>query len=192
MGDVHRLTREERFERYLDGDSHQLQELKDLHQEVIRLHTAGLRPSEIAKTLGITRQWATAVRNSHLGTEEAERLKSLRDDISLDFASKLRNGGDYSLDYLVGVMTPDTQQSKAFDMMPALKVKVAQDLLDRDARAPKATRTDARSIHVHATAEDLARIRARALERKRLPANEGLEDAAVGTSTALHPAVIDV
>ena len=161
MGKQH-LTRQERLERHLTMDSkkgRQIRHLSDKHQQVVAMTKSGRTNTEIAKALDISTEWVKAVRFSWLGEQEASRLDELRDDETLDLMGKLTKGSELAVDYLLEALTPTTAQGAKFENMPALKVKIALDVLDRNPDAAKVTRIQSSKIVAHATVDDLMRIK---------------------------------
>ncbi len=162
---IERLSREERLNRFVTMDARagrQIRHLSDMHQQVIAMRKSGSKDGEISKALGISREWVKVVRNSWLGEQEADRLDELRDDVVLDFMGKMRQGRDFAIDYLVDSLNVETDAGAKLANMPALKVKVSMDMLDRTPEAAKVTRVQSTKLVTHATLDDLTRFKERA------------------------------
>jgi hypothetical protein len=135
-----------------------------MHQQVIALRKSGMANKEIAKAVGISEEWVKVVRHSWLGEQEADRLDELRDDVVLDFMGKMQKGRDFAIDFLLDSLDITTEAGAKLVNMPALKVKVSMDMLDRTPEAAKVTRVQSTKIVAHATVDDLIRFKERAKE----------------------------
>ncbi len=168
MGKEH-LSRSERLDKFINLDARagrQIRHLSDMHQQVIALRKSGMTNNEVAKTMGISAEWAKVIRHSWLGEQEADRLDELRDDVTLDMMGKLRRGGELAAEYLMKSLDITTDEGVKLSNMPTLKVKVATDMLDRTPEAAKVTRVQSTKIVAHMTSDDLIRIKERAKANK--------------------------
>ena len=164
-----RLSRKERLDRFITMDARagrQIRHLSDMHQQVIAMRKAGKTNKETAEALNISEEWAKVIRYSWLGEQEADRLDELRDDVVLDFMGKMQKGRDFAIDYLINSLDTTTEDGAKLANMPALKVKVSMDMLDRTPEAAKVTRVQSEKIVAHATLDDLIRFKERAKKIK--------------------------
>lgn len=128
-------------------------------QELMRLLLAGHMLKECAKHLGMhyytVRKYARepeflAELRSY-SKEIYERvdaeLKATKDDIT----ERLEQASDTALDTIIQMMTTSSSD--------AIKLKAAQDILDRDGRASRTSRVESEQTRtVHITREDLTRF----------------------------------
>ena len=162
-------TRGDRLRRWMDrAPTHhkQIRYLSDKHQEIIRLRKLGKSNVDIGKELGVSAAWVQAVRVSDVGIEEADRIDAIRDDVVLDIAAKLERGSGMAVDYLLEAMDKTTETGLKFDAAPPLKLKVATELMDRTAKTAKISRHETKGEVLHATLDDLMRIKEIARQNK--------------------------
>ena len=101
--------------------------LWERHKEVARRVLAGQRPIDICKDLGYTAPWMSTLMNSPVFKEYLAKLRERTESSVLDIRERISKGADKSVDILYNILTDDKT-----GVSPALKVKVAQDFLDRD------------------------------------------------------------
>jgi len=67
-----------------------ISQIQDWHRAIIRYSVMGMRPSEIAKTIGMTEAHVSLVLGSPLVIKEKERLLTLADYNAVEVATELR------------------------------------------------------------------------------------------------------
>jgi hypothetical protein len=127
-------------------------------REAARLLAVGTTNLEVAAQLGyhpayiprLKKDIAPAIEVYNRARDEAT-VTSVRESID--------KGAKDGLVYLLRILEAETPENK--EASHTLKVKVAQDFLDREGSAPKVTsqRGDQKHLHMHVTPDDLQKLR---------------------------------
>ena len=141
----------------LQGKGKQIQKLRAVHREVLRLNSLGMRYKEIAERVGLHPAYITTIINSAPALAQTEVMQAEYDADTRAVKDVVNRGAILGVQYLEKIVDPESDESRM--AAPALKVKVAQDFLDREGSAPRIARADGKQLHVHATTEDLRRIK---------------------------------
>ena len=101
-----------------------IKELRERHNEVLRLIALGLENKDIAQHLGVTPQMVCNVRNSRVGRVKLKELSEDRDEETADIAETIKALAPMAVSVLDEVMSSP-------DSPAATRVNAAKDLLDR-------------------------------------------------------------
>jgi hypothetical protein len=96
------------------------------HREMARRLVAGDRPSDIADSMGITKSRFSIICNSPIFFQYVGELSQKTDVSIVDMRNRIVNNAPKALEILEDVLKNETGKFDA-----KLKVKVAQDMLDR-------------------------------------------------------------
>ena len=139
-----------------DGRRYQIQNLWDIHHEVIRLAVLGMKHADIARELGITSVTVSTCLNSEVGRRHLATMRGARDAETLDLAVEIRRKAPVAFRLLQEYMEND-------DFDPKQRIAIAMDTMDRAGYgAPRII--EGRMVHAHLTADDLNEIKQRARE----------------------------
>lgn len=104
--------------------------LWEVHKEIARLSVSGMRPVEISKRLGYTQAWLSVVMNSPVYMKYLASLSERADDKAIDIKRKIQEGAEVGVLELLKVLKGEGEYKGS--VSAPLKVKVAQDFLDRE------------------------------------------------------------
>ena len=151
----------------LDLPQRTMKPLLARQREVARRLTLGEKQKDIAPELGYTPQAISYMKRKNPAFQEhLEDLQEAKDNEVISLRNKVSAGASAGLDILVKILTPRTEEHQKADLKT--KVRVAQDLLDRDGRAPRTTASKISGQHLHAvlSVEDIEEIKQAAAERR--------------------------
>lgn len=135
---------------------YQIQQMSQVHHEIVRLALLGSDQKSIAEQLGITEACVSYTLNSRIVMDKLALLRMQRDASSVDVAAAIRDCASKCVEVLDTIMN-DTAAN------PGVRVSAAKDLLDRAGyAAPKVIKTE--NVTAHLTADDLERIKRRAID----------------------------
>ncbi len=131
---------------------YQIQQLHDLHHEILRRLVVGQKTQDIARDLNITPVTVTYVKNSEIGKRQLSVMRSAADVSAVDVAGHIKQLAAKA----VGIL------ESALELGPtALGMRAAFDVLDRAGfGAPRIVRTE--NVHAHLTREDIEELKHRA------------------------------
>ena len=138
----------------------QVSKIWDSHEEIIRRLTLGQKNTEIAQNMGISSAQVSNVRNSPIIQDKLAIMQGARDAYTLDIAKDIREFAPKALEVLKAIVNGD--DSSGLPVGPALKARVASDLLDRAGYAP-VRNVNVQSAHVHLTRDDIEELKRRAV-----------------------------
>jgi hypothetical protein len=119
-----------RIPRKIEGNGSPVNHLWEVHKEIARLQVSGLRPVEISKRLGYTQAWLSTIMCSPIYVSYLSKLSNRADDSAIDIKKRIQEGAETGVMELLKVLKGDGIYK---DSVPtSLKVKVAQDFLDRN------------------------------------------------------------
>jgi len=136
----------------------QVQEMWDVHHEIARLASLGLKKTEIAKALSITAATVSYTINSPVVKDRIAILRGSRDAKTVDLAKRIQNFAPIALDLLEDVIKGNGAGKNA---PIGLRSKEANNWLDR-AGFGAVKKVQAQVAHL--TAEDIEEIKKRAHE----------------------------
>ena len=138
----------------------------DRHKEAGRLFAAGLKGPEVAERLGMHPAYMSRLRR-HPNVESSRmEIHMSRDQHASQIREQVEQGARSGLQVLVDILTPDTVEFG--ESSNTEKIRVAQDLLDRDGVAPRISRTQKQSenTHLHLTGDDIQKIKDAAMGKR--------------------------
>jgi hypothetical protein len=138
-----------------------LQELRDNHQVIKRLLFMGKSPAEISRTLGVTTQTVSNVRNSKLMRIALERLHKQADKDVVEIESRIQSLLKPSLDKLEEVINDGTLDGELVEVGDRLGV--IERSLGRGG-FPSNPRVDINKGGSNVTKTTIERVKARALQ----------------------------
>lgn len=101
--------------------------LWERHKEIARRILCGQKPIDICRDLQYTPAWMSTVMNSPVFKEYLSKLRERTEESVVDIRARIHSGADKGVDLLYQTLT-----STGADAAPtSLKVKIAQDFLDR-------------------------------------------------------------
>jgi hypothetical protein len=104
-----------------------LTQMWDRHKEIARRLLAGDRAVDIATDLGMTQSRLSIIRNSPIFIQHMQSLQVKCDNTAVEVRDRIARCSPKAMDVLEDIL--DDKHGK-YD--PALQVKVAHDMLDRD------------------------------------------------------------
>lgn len=119
-----------RIPRKIEGNGSPVQHLWEVHKEIARLAVSGVRPVEIARRLGYTQAWLSTVMCSPVFKKYMDSLSTRADDSAIDIKRRIQEGAETGVLELLKVLKGEGEYKGAVPV--SLKVKVAQDFLDRE------------------------------------------------------------
>jgi len=127
---------------------YQIEQLWDIHHEVIRLSLIGMKPVDIANHLNITPQMVGYTLRSPLAIRQLDCLKAERDLDAIDVAKEIKNLAPKAVQVLEELLD---------DSLPNIKLAAAKDVLDRAGHA--AVKVIKADVGHHFSADEIAEIR---------------------------------
>lgn len=128
-------------------------EMWERHHDIARRIALGQTNKQISEALGVTTVMVSNVRNSPVVKEKTQELVSRMDNEAVDVGKRIRELAPQALKVLEQVLTDDD------DTIPmSLKVKTAQDMLDRAGHAA-IKKVEGKFMHGHFDREDLDEIK---------------------------------
>lgn len=134
---------------------YQIQELWDIHHEILRLLVIGWKPIDIAEHLGVTPTVVSYTRNSAIGRRHLGILEDSRDLEAVDVARRIQSLAPVAVDKLEEIL----KESENDNVVKG----VAQDLLDR-AGYPAVKVIRGEHLHAYLSQKDIEEIKGRAKE----------------------------
>lgn len=132
---------------------YQIQQLWDLHHEILRRLIIGQKSVDIARDLGVTSAVISYVKNSEVGKRQLSLMRSAADLNAVDVAVRVKELAVTAVKVMEEGMDPDQPM--------ALRLKAATDVLDRAGfGAPKILRTE--NVHAVLTRDDIEEIKQKA------------------------------
>jgi len=136
--------------------------LWERHREMMRRIVAGDKPIEIARDMNMTPTRMSIIMNSPAFKNELARLSSKADEAALDIRTRIRGSAVKAMDLLEQALDPKAALHQS--LSGANKVKVAQDMLDRDGHGA-VQKAQVNVNHAHLTGDDIAELRRRRAAR---------------------------
>lgn len=123
------------------------------HEEIARRIALGQKNVDIAKALGVSEVNVSQVRNSPVVRDKINSLKDRMDDKAVDVGARIQELAPLALKTLEKVLEDEE------DTVPlTLKVKTAQDILDRAGHAA-IRKIQGNVLHGHFTKDDIEEIK---------------------------------
>jgi predicted transcriptional regulator len=131
---------------------YQIEQMWDVHHEVVRLALIGMKQVDIADHLGVSPVMVSYTLRSPIVKEQLKNMHAARDIDAVDIAQEIKALAPAAVKVLEELMESE---------LPNIKLKSAQDILDRAGFAAVKTIQTA-NIHAHLTKEDIDDIKKRA------------------------------
>jgi hypothetical protein len=147
----------------------QVSKIWESHEEIIRRIMLGQKSSEIASSMNLSQAQVSNVRNSPIIQERLAVMNGARDAYTIDLARDIREFAPKALDLLKEIIQGEGTSGQLAS--PALKARVATDLLDRAGYAP-IRQLNVQSVHAHLTKEDIDEMKRRAFCASNAPLAE--------------------
>ncbi len=140
------------------GNGSPVRHLWEFHKEIARLQVGGMKPVEIAKRLSITQSWLSTIMNSPVYASYLGTLSARADIDAVDIRKKINEGAETGVLELLKVLKGEGDYKHS--VTPTLKVKVAQDFLDRNGQG-KVSRVEQTSTITVLNEDRIAELKAR-------------------------------
>lgn len=132
--------------------------MTELHHEICRLVLLGMKNVDIARRLGCTPQTVSNVRNSPIVKHRIQELMKMRDVAAVNFAEEVRARVKRAFEILDEALFDETGEVPL-----QMRLKEANNVLDRMERIEGVGQRNVH-LHAHLTAEDIERLKERALQ----------------------------
>jgi hypothetical protein len=129
------------------------------HNEIIRLLVAGVSPTAIARTLNITTQTVSNVRNSPLAQQRISELAAQRDAEAIDIAKRVAEIAPLAVDVLKKHLVDALDNDENDKDVARIGTTAALGLLDH--AVPR--KVEGRVLHGHMTLDRINEIKQKAL-----------------------------
>lgn len=139
----------------------QVSKIWDQHEEVVRRIVLGQKNTEIAGSMKLSQAQVSNIRNSPIIQDKLAIMKGARDAYTIDIARDIKEFAPKALEVLKRIVNGD--DPSGLPIGPALKARVASDLLDRAGYAPIKS-VQVSGVHAHLTLDDIAELKRRAVE----------------------------
>jgi hypothetical protein len=131
---------------------YQIEQLWDIHHEVVRLALIGMKQIDIATHLGISPVTVSYTLRSPIVARQLEQMHAVRDIDAIDVAKEIVALAPRAVEVMGELLDCD---------LPNIRAKAATDILDRAGHA--AVRTiKTENLHAHFSAEEIMDIKNRA------------------------------
>lgn len=125
-----------RIPRKIEGNGSPIQHLWEFHKEIARLQVSGLRPVAISEKLKVTQSWLSTIMCSPVYKKYLASLSERADDNAIDIKKRIQEGAETGVLELLKVLKGEGNYAPGSGTVSsALRVKVAQDFLDRNGNA---------------------------------------------------------
>lgn len=136
----------------------QVSRIWERHAEIVRRKAVGQSNTQIADSMGISKMQVSNVVNSPIIQDRLAIMNGARDAYTIDLARDIREFAPKCLDLLKEIIAGESQTGQLAS--PALKARVAVDVLDRAGYSP-VKNINLQSAHVHLTKEDIDQMKQR-------------------------------
>jgi DNA-binding CsgD family transcriptional regulator len=156
------LERETDLRRALPGQrkTFEVQEMHELHHEIVRRLLLGQKSSQIAEDLSCSAATVSYVKNSRIVKEKLNLMQGARDAEVIDLSKRIREKAPVALDLLVDIIEG---KGEAEGASIHLRAKEANNLLSR-AGYPLTSRSE--QLVAHFTPQEIEDLKKQAYERK--------------------------
>lgn len=134
-------------------------QLNARHHEILRLNLLGMSNIDIAKQLGCTPATVSTVLNSRLGKVQATVFKEGADADAMQVAKRIRELAPKAVALMNEIIENE-------DMPSAVRLRAAQDMLDRAGFAPT-KQVSVNATQINLSGQDLEKLKQIALDRAR-------------------------
>ena len=151
---------DKRFKPSYEKTTFQVNEMWEIHHEIVRRLVLGQRPVNIAKALNVSNQMIAYVKNSPVVKNQIEIQRAARDADTIDISKRIRENAPTALKLLEDVIDGEVDGEK---VTLGLRVREAGNMLNRGGYAP-VTNIKGQIDHTHYDAADIAAIKKAALD----------------------------
>jgi hypothetical protein len=138
----------------------QVSRIWDKHAEIIRRKAVGQSNTQIAESMSMSQMQVSNVVNSPIVQERLAIMNGARDAYTIDLARDIREFAPKCLDLLKEIIGGESTTGQLAS--PALKARVAIDVLDRAGYSPVKS-VNIQGVHAHLTREDIEQMKQRVL-----------------------------
>lgn len=132
---------------------YQIEEMWDVHHEVVRLLLIGMKHVDIANTLGVSEVMVSYTANSAIVQRQLMMMRAARDASAIDISARIKG----LLPKAVAVLEETMEES----VLPQLRLAAAKDVLDRGGH-PAVKGLDVRQTNTYFSKDEIAEIKQRA------------------------------
>jgi hypothetical protein len=147
---------------------YQIEQMWDVHHEIVRLALIGMKHVDIASHLGVSPVTVSYTLRSPIVKDQLDNMRAARDIDAIDISQEIKALAPVAVKVLEELLEHE---------LPNIKLKAAQDVLDRAGFAAVKTIQTA-NVHAHLTRDDIEDIKKRAH--------------AIGLCSEIEQSVIDV
>lgn len=164
-----------RIPKKIEGNGSPVSHLWEVHKEIARLQVSGMRPVEISRRLGYTQSWLSTIMCSPVYVRYLATLSDRADNNAIDIKKRIQEGAETGVMELLRVLKGDGEYKGT--VSTALKVKVAQDFLDREGhgKITKVEQTSTLTVLNADRIEELKQNRLRLLANLAMPVSSNDE-----------------
>ena len=139
-----------------DSRTFEVNEMWELHHEIVRMLTLGHNNAFIARALGVSPQMVSYTRNSKVVQNQLAIMRGARDAETLDISKRIRENAPKALELLEHIIE---DHGETYSM--ALAAKTAESMLDRGGyAAPKKFE----GLVAHFTKEEIEQLKSEAVD----------------------------
>ena len=134
--------------------AYQIEQMWEVHHEICRLTLIGMKQVDIANHLGVSPAMVSYVLRSPIVKEQLRNMSSSRDIEAMDIDAEIKALAPTAVKVMEELMDSE---------LPNMRLKAAQDILDRAGFAPvKTLRTE--NLHAYLSADEIKEVKDRARE----------------------------
>ena len=146
-----------------DRKTFEVQQMWEVHHEIVRRLLLGQKGSLIARDLGVTQGMISYVRNSSVVKDKLEIMKGARDADTIDLAKRIREDCPKALKLLEDAVDGqvETFDGEKMEVPLSMRLKEANNMMAKGGFGP-ITNLKGQIAHGHFTKEDIDDIKSRA------------------------------
>lgn len=138
----------------------EVQQMWEVHHEIVRRLVLGQKATHIAKDLGVSVQMVSYVRNSPVVRDKIEIMKGARDADTIDLAKRIRENAAPALRLLEDIIEGEVDGQ---NVPLGMRAKEANTMLARGGYGP-ISNVRGQFSHAHYSSEEIDEIKQRARE----------------------------
>ena len=146
---------DKRFKPSYEKTTFQVNEMWEIHHEIVRRLVLGQRPVNIAKSLNVSVQMIAYVKNSPVVKNQIEIQRAARDADTVDISKRIRENAPTALKLLEDVIAGEVDGEK---ISVGMRAREAGNMLNRGGYAP-ITNIKGQVSHTHYDASDIEAIK---------------------------------
>lgn len=164
-----------RHPKKIEGNGSPITYMWEVHREIARLQVAGMRPVQISEKLGYSQSWLSTIMCSPIYQKYLKQLSERAEDKAVDIKKRIEEGAETGVMELLKVLKGEGEYKGTTSA--ALKVKVAQDFLDRNGNA-KITKVESNNTVTVLNEDRIAALKA---NREKMLQNLAIDPATEGS-----------